>query len=116
LNGWIAGGNYQIEGGIVGRTRDGGRTWRFVSGVVPGEGAGFSLGTIQFRDTLSGLATASGGRILVTYRRRAELACGLRVARRDAVRCPLPGSMEWVGGRAFDTAPHPRMGARPGGR
>jgi len=66
LNGWIAGGNYQIEGGIVGRTRDGGRTWRFVSGVVPGEGAGFSLGTIQFRDTLSGLATASGGRILVT--------------------------------------------------
>lgn len=66
LNGWIAGGNYQIEGGIVGRTRDGGNSWHFTSGVVPGEGTGFSLGAIQFRDTLNGLAVASGGRILVT--------------------------------------------------
>jgi photosystem II stability/assembly factor-like uncharacterized protein len=29
LNGWITGGGYRVEGGIVGRTRDGGRTWQF---------------------------------------------------------------------------------------
>ena len=66
LNGWVAGGNYQIEGGIVGRTRDGGRSWHFTTGVVAGAGTGFALGAIQFRDTLNGLAVGSGGRILVT--------------------------------------------------
>jgi len=66
LNGWMTGGNYQIPGGIVGRTRDGGRTWQFMSGVVPGKGAGFALGASQFRDTLNGLALGSEGRVLVT--------------------------------------------------
>ena len=47
LNGWMTGGNYQIPGGIVGRTRDGGRTWQFMSGVVPGKNAGFALGASQ---------------------------------------------------------------------
>src|SRR5262245_21257605 len=28
LNGWISGGGWAIDGGILGRTRDGGRTWR----------------------------------------------------------------------------------------
>ena len=32
LNGWIVGGGHNIEGGILGRTTDGGRTWTFRSG------------------------------------------------------------------------------------
>src|SRR5215813_8029883 len=65
LNGWIVGGNYQIEGGIVGRTRDGGRTWRFRSGIALGKGTGYALGTVQFHDSLNGCAV-TGDRILVT--------------------------------------------------
>ena len=66
LNGWIAGGGYLIDGGIVGRTRDGGRTWRFQSGVMPGGGTSFALSSIQFRDTLRGCAVGSAGIVLVT--------------------------------------------------
>ncbi len=66
LNGWISGGSYMIEGGIVGRTRDGGRSWSFRTGLVPGAPAGFALGAIQFRDTLNGCAVGAGGAILLT--------------------------------------------------
>ena len=66
LNGWIAGGGYLIDGGIVGRTRDGGRTWRFQSGVLPGGGTSFALTSIQFQDTLRGCAVGSAGTVLVT--------------------------------------------------
>src|SRR5258708_2316555 len=66
LNGWITGGGYLIEGGIVGRTRDGGRTWRFASGIVPGAGQTFALGGVQFRDTLRGAVVAGGGLVLLT--------------------------------------------------
>jgi hypothetical protein len=34
LSGWITGSGWAIDGGIVGRTRDGGRSWRFQSGIV----------------------------------------------------------------------------------
>ena len=66
LNGWIAGGGYLIDGGIVGRTRDGGRTWMFRSGVMADGGPGYSLAGIQFRDTLRGCAVGSSGIVLVT--------------------------------------------------
>jgi len=66
LNGWITGGGYLIDGGIVGRTRDGGRTWRFQSGVLPGGGTAFNLNRVQFRDTLRGCAVGYGGIVLVT--------------------------------------------------
>jgi photosystem II stability/assembly factor-like uncharacterized protein len=66
LNGWISGGGYLIDGGIVGRTRDGGRTWRFKSGVLPGGGTSFVLGSIVFRDTLHGCAVGSSGIVLLT--------------------------------------------------
>jgi len=66
LNGWITGGGYLIDGGIVGRTRDGGRSWRFRSGVQADGGTGFSLNRVQFRDTLRGCAAASGGLVLLT--------------------------------------------------
>lgn len=67
LNGWIAGGSYQINGGIVGRTRDGGRTWTFRSGLLPSPaGTQFSLHRLQFRDTLHGVAACDAGVVLVT--------------------------------------------------
>jgi len=66
LNGWITGGGTMIDGGIVGRTRDGGRTWRFQSGVLAGGGTGFSLNHVQFRDSLRGCAVCQGGLVLVT--------------------------------------------------
>lgn len=66
LNGWIGGGSYLIDGGILGRTRDGGRTWTFRSGVLASGGTGFSLESVQFQDTLRGCAVGSGGIVLVT--------------------------------------------------
>ena len=66
LHGWVAGGGYLIDGGIVGRTADGGRTWRFQSGVAPGRGPEFHLHRVQFRDSLRGLAVGDVGVILVT--------------------------------------------------
>ena len=65
-NGWLAGSGWAIDGGILGRTRDGGRTWRFESGIVPGAERGSGLGRIQFRDSLRGWATAAEGQVLLT--------------------------------------------------
>jgi len=61
LTGWITGGGYGIPGGIVGRTRDGGRTWRFQSSVVAGAALRFSLNRVQFRDSLHGCVAAGDG-------------------------------------------------------
>ena len=66
LHGWLAGSGWAIDGGIVGRTRDGGRTWSFESGIVPGADRGSGLGRIQFRDSLRGWATAAQGHVLLT--------------------------------------------------
>ncbi len=65
LNGWLSGGGWAIEGGIVGRTRDGGRSWRFESGILGSE-RGVALGRIQFRDSLRGCVTVGYGDVLVT--------------------------------------------------
>src|SRR5262245_62005431 len=66
LNGWITGGGWAVEGGIVGRTRDGGRTWHFQSGVLDGAGTQFSMSGVQFRDSLRGCSVGSAGIVLVT--------------------------------------------------
>jgi len=66
LNGWITGGGYMIDGGIVGRTRDGGRTWSFKTGVLARGGTNFSLNRVQFRDSLHGCVVGYGGFVLVT--------------------------------------------------
>ncbi len=63
LDGWIAGGAREVAGGVLGRTRDGGRTWRIESGVVPGTGAGFGLNGVVFRDTARGCVVTDGGSI-----------------------------------------------------
>jgi photosystem II stability/assembly factor-like uncharacterized protein len=69
LNGWITGGGFFIDGGIVGRTRDGGLTWTFVNPLPPGEtrpSSRFVLRRVQFLDTLRGVAVADRGLVLVT--------------------------------------------------
>ncbi|MEQ1832635.1 MAG: YCF48-related protein [Candidatus Eisenbacteria bacterium] len=66
LNGWVSGGGLEVEGGILGRTRDGGRTWRFTSGMVPDARPGDGLHRIQFADSLRGWAAADGGHALST--------------------------------------------------
>lgn len=66
LNGWITGGGWAIDGGIVGRTRDGGRSWSFRSGLIQGGGAGHGVGRVQFRDTLHGCTVAAYGLVLIT--------------------------------------------------
>jgi len=64
LNGWISGGGWAIDGGIVGRTRDSGRSWRFESNVLHGAGAGVGVGQVQFRDSLHGCTVARYGILL----------------------------------------------------
>lgn len=65
LNGWMTGGGYLIDGGIVGRTRDGGRTWKFRSRLVSGRSR-FALGQVQFHDSLHGVAVGRAGVVLFT--------------------------------------------------
>jgi photosystem II stability/assembly factor-like uncharacterized protein len=66
LNGWITGGGYLIDGGIVGRTRDGGKTWRFQTGVLPGGGTRFTLNRVHFFDMNRGCAVGASGIALLT--------------------------------------------------
>ncbi len=63
MHGWIAGGSYEITGGLVGRTSDGGRSWKFFSNLTQREGG--SVQSIHFFDNEKGIATSSGA-ILTT--------------------------------------------------
>lgn len=68
LHGWMVGGGYQIEGGIIGRTQDGGITWRFTSGLTSG-GPGTSrsgIGAVRFFDGARGCAVSGDGQIFLT--------------------------------------------------
>lgn len=66
--GWIAGGSYSIPGGLMGRTADGGKTWRFTSGLIPSAPGrpGVDITALHFFDRRRGLAASSDGRILST--------------------------------------------------
>jgi photosystem II stability/assembly factor-like uncharacterized protein len=63
-HGWIGGGSYEISGGLVGRTEDGGRTWRFTSGLTARDR--MSVLALHFFDNDRGLAATDNGRILST--------------------------------------------------
>ncbi len=66
--GFVVGGNYFIDGGLIGTTGDGGRTWSFQSGLVRAK-AGFSLNDVVFLDRFVGVAAGSHGVILRTTNR-----------------------------------------------
>ena len=67
-HGWAVGGAYDIPGGLIGVTRDGGKTWTYSSGFVsrwPGV-SGFDFTAVTFFDSLSGCVVGSGGQIFRT--------------------------------------------------
>ena len=66
LHGWIAGGAYNIAGGLIGRTQDGGRSWQFQSGVNGTSSNGTNIEALHFFDARRGVATADGGNIYST--------------------------------------------------
>ena len=65
LQGWLCGGGWAIDGGIVGQTLDGGRSWRFQSGIA-GLGSDFALGRMHFFDNRQGIAVGRFGRVVLT--------------------------------------------------
>jgi photosystem II stability/assembly factor-like uncharacterized protein len=68
LNGWIVGGSYQVTGGLVGRTRDGGLTWAFTSGISTPEVGVSNMGisAIRWLGDHRGVIACSGGKIFLT--------------------------------------------------
>ena len=65
--GWIVGGGYNIDGGILGETSDGGAHWRFRVGIVPQVRTRlFHLNAVVFQDASTGIIVADEGRILRT--------------------------------------------------
>src|SRR5262245_11115036 len=68
LNGWLVGGSYRIPGGLIGRTKDGGLTWTFESGLVAPEvgSSGFDFASVRFLNLRRGLAAGNAGKVFVT--------------------------------------------------
>ncbi|MDX2220032.1 MAG: YCF48-related protein [Burkholderiales bacterium] len=67
-NGWVAGGAFNVVGGLVGRTRDGGKTWRFQSNIVADGGSrgGLLVSSVRFSGLERGIAATGGAGIFVT--------------------------------------------------
>lgn len=63
-HGWIAGGSYQITGGLVGRTGDAGKTWRFTSNLTARER--MSVLALHVFESGRAIAATSSGAILST--------------------------------------------------
>ena len=68
LRGWVVGGGYPVEGGIVGSTVDGGRTWSFKSDLIHSNTGSHAvhLQAVWFLDEGRGFIAADGGKILRT--------------------------------------------------
>lgn len=67
--GWIAGGGYDIPGGLIGRTTDGGKTWQFTSGILSSSptATGVKVHALHFFDAQRGVAVGDGGKVYVTH-------------------------------------------------
>lgn len=86
-NGWVAGGSFSVVGGLVGRTRDGGRTWHFTSNIVADGGGrgGLLITGLRFFDAERGIATTGGAGIHVTTDGGANWSRGAGSGRNDYV-------------------------------
>lgn len=64
--GWAVGGAFNIEGGLLGTTTDGGRTWVFRDRIAkPSErSTSFHLNAVTFLDERTGFAAGDGGHLL----------------------------------------------------
>ena len=67
-HGWIVGGAFDIPGGLIGGTRDGGKTWRYTNGGPPNVPSlsGCSFAAVHFFDAKTGLAAGDCGSIFST--------------------------------------------------
>jgi photosystem II stability/assembly factor-like uncharacterized protein len=63
-HGWVAGGGYNITGGLIGRTQDGGRTWTITSNLT--ERDRMSVTALHMFDARHGLAATGTGLTLST--------------------------------------------------
>ena len=63
-HGWIAGGSYQIVGGLIGRTEDAGKTWRFTSNLTSRDR--MSVPALHMFDSGRGVVATGSGAILST--------------------------------------------------
>lgn len=67
LNGWMVGGHYDVAGGLVARTHDGGRTWSYTSNLIDDRSASsVGINAVVFLTAQRGLVATTGGRILAT--------------------------------------------------
>ncbi len=64
--GWIVGGSPFVSGGIVGRTEDGGRTWRYHTGVAGIRRSSYSVNAIHAFDRERACAAADDGILLTS--------------------------------------------------
>jgi photosystem II stability/assembly factor-like uncharacterized protein len=62
--GWIVGGSVEIPGGLVGRTVDGGRTWRFTSGLTRRDR--MNVLAVRFFDGERGVVATDSGAMFAT--------------------------------------------------
>ena len=60
-HGWIAGGGFQIVGGLIGRTDDAGKTWRFTSNLTSRER--MSVTAVHMFDSSRGIVATGSGAI-----------------------------------------------------
>ncbi len=67
-HGWIVGGGYDIPGGLVGRTVDGGKSWIFSSGILSDSprATGLKVEAVHFFDERRGVIATDGGKVYVT--------------------------------------------------
>ena len=65
-SGWIVGGGHNIEGGLLGTTSDGGRTWSFRDRITTTSrrSSSFHLNAVHFLDENLGFAAGDGGQLL----------------------------------------------------
>jgi photosystem II stability/assembly factor-like uncharacterized protein len=63
-HGWIAGGGYNITGGLIGRTQDGGKTWTFTSNLTDRDR--MSVLALHMFDARRGIAATGSGAMLET--------------------------------------------------
>ena len=108
-HGWIAGGSYQITGGLVGRTEDAGKTWRFTSNLTSRERMSvtalhmFDAARVGCRDRQRRDSLDDGW--------RRELDAGRRARPRQfSVQSLLSRRAPRLGGRPWRRAPDGRCG------
>jgi photosystem II stability/assembly factor-like uncharacterized protein len=82
-HGLIAGGGYNITGGLIGRTSDGGKTWHFISNLTERER--MSVSALHAFDSGRVIAATGNGEILQTTDGGDNWNVGVRHGRADSL-------------------------------